>query len=160
MLQITNFDECTNLAEIARHKLQIVSNLQMTYDALNNDKLLYGKLSFDIVGVAFDVYNEIGGSQYEKNIQAAVAIGLDKKGMKFEREVKTPVIYQGIMVGWYYLDFLIEDTIILEIKRGSKFTPQDFKQVKAYLEANNLKLGILVLFTSTGVRFTRVLNIY
>jgi len=56
------------------------------------------------------------------------------------------------------LDFLIEDKIILEVKKGNYFSRRNINQVKGYLKATSMKLAILVNFTTKGVKFFRVLN--
>ena len=65
---------------------------------------------------------------------------------------------QGIKIGRYYLDFLIDNKIILELKRGSYFPRRNIEQVKAYLKITGLELAILANFTPHGVKYLRVLN--
>jgi len=125
-----------------------------------HDKLLYGDLSYKVMGVVFDVYNAIGSCHNEKYIQNAIAVDLDLLKIKYKREVLVPLIYKDKRLGRYYLDFVIDDKLILEIKKSSRLTQNDFNQLKAYLKVLNLKLGILILFSDTKVRFSRVLNIY
>jgi len=67
--------------------------------------------------------------------------------------------YRGREIGIYFLDFLIEDKIILEIKKREYFSKKDIDQVYAYLKATKLKLGIIAHFTKSGVKFRRVLNL-
>lgn len=57
-----------------------------------------------------------------------------------------------------YLDFLVEDKIVLEIKKGNYYSKKNIEQVKQYLKVTNLKLAILANFTPSGVKFLRVLN--
>ena len=59
----------------------------------------------------------------------------------------------------HYLDFLVYDKIALEIKTGDHFHFRDISQLNSYLKSSNLKLGILVNFTSNGSHFRRVINI-
>ncbi|MBT4722141.1 GxxExxY protein [Candidatus Falkowbacteria bacterium] len=120
-------------------------------------EVLYKELSFEIVGVLFDVYNELGPNHPEKFYQKAVAKGLKTKSIKFIEQVYIKLEYQEERVGFYYLDFQIEDKIVLELKVKPRFQTCDYDQVKKYLIANNLKLGILATFTHDGVKFKRVL---
>jgi GxxExxY protein len=57
-----------------------------------------------------------------------------------------------------YLDFLVENKIIVEIKSSSKFYPKDIKQVLGYLKAKNIKLGILICFGKNGLIYKRILR--
>jgi len=54
---------------------------------------------------------------------------------------------------------LNENKIVLEIKKGNYFSPNNIKQISAYLRATNLKLGLLANFTSGGVKIKRIVNI-
>ena len=59
----------------------------------------------------------------------------------------------------YYFDFLIDKKIILEIKVGNYFSRKDIQQLFAYLKVSGLQLGIIAHFTSSGVKYKRVVNI-
>jgi GxxExxY protein len=61
-------------------------------------------------------------------------------------------------IGKFFLDFLIENKVVLEVKTVDRLKPKDFKQVLAYLTANNLELGILVNFRTDKLTYKRILN--
>lgn len=124
-----------------------------------DDKLIYPELSYKIVGLMYDVHNKIGGGHKEKYIQSAIELAFKKNKIPFQKELKCPLIYEGRTIGNYFLDFLVDNKIILEIKVGERFDKNYFNQVFGYLKANDLKLGILVNFTREKVRFRRILNI-
>ena len=65
-----------------------------------------------------------------------------------------PLNYKNERVGNYFLDFLIENKIILEIKKDERFSRRHIEQVYSYL-----KLGIIANFTKSGLKFKRILNI-
>jgi len=73
--------------------------------------------------------------------------------------VSAPLAYGGKTIGRYYLDFLIADKIVLEIKKGDRFLKTNIDQVYAYLKRFNLKLGILANFTKGGLKFKRIVNV-
>lgn len=123
------------------------------------DKVVHKELSYRIVGIAFEVYNNLGPGYQEKYYHRGFAVGLGESGLKFRREVFIPVVFKDRNVGRYYLDFLVESKIIVELKKGDYFSKKNTEQVKAYLKATGLKLAILINFTSTGVKFMRILNI-
>lgn len=58
------------------------------------------------------------------------------------------------------MDFVVEDKIVLEIKRGDYFRRSNIDQIKGYLEATDLKLGILINFTNKGLKYKRIVNLY
>lgn len=123
-------------------------------------KVIYKGLSFEVVGMIFEVYNELGYGFKEKNYEEAVALCLKKHGLSYKRQVPYDIKFQGATIGKYFLDFLIEEKIVLEIKKGDYFSRRNLQQVKEYLTITNTKLAILANFTSTGVKFHRVLNNY
>ena len=100
--------------------------------------VVHPELSFDIMGVLFHVQKELGYGHKERYYENAVAVGLTKKGLAFERQLRTPLIFEGKEIGYYIFDFLIEGKIILELKQGALFTKKNIDQVLAYLEATHL----------------------
>ncbi|MFA6100077.1 MAG: GxxExxY protein [Patescibacteria group bacterium] len=121
--------------------------------------LVLPELSYQIVGMLFDVYNTLGYGHLERVYQKAIAEELKRKGLEFKEQVAFNVDYQGKKIGSYFLDFLIEDKVILEIKQGERFLRGNLNQVNAYLKASGLKLAILANFTPQGVLFKRLVNI-
>lgn len=122
------------------------------------DKVIYKELSYKIVGIIFEVYNELGYGYQEKYYEKAIEKSFIKMNIKFRKQVPYKVLFKNEEIGRYYLDFLVEDKIVLEIKKGKYFPKRNVEQVKGYLKATNLKLAILVNFTPNGVKFFRVLS--
>lgn len=122
-------------------------------------KIIYPDLSYQIVGILFDIHNKIGGGHKEKYIQRAIEFALKEKGLDYRKELALPLRYKGQTVGKYFLDFLIEDKLILEVKVGERFKKEYIEQVVSYLKAKDLKLGILANFTREKVRFRRIVNL-
>ncbi|MBI4135686.1 GxxExxY protein [Candidatus Uhrbacteria bacterium] len=123
------------------------------------EKVVHKELSYKIVGIAFDVYNELGSGYQEKYYQRGFAEGLKKSSLKFNREVFIPIRFKEESIGRYYLDFLVDSKVIVELKKGDYFGKKNIEQVNAYLKATNLQLAILINFTSNGVKFMRLLNV-
>lgn len=121
-------------------------------------KIIQKELSYKIMSILFSVQSELGNGYQEKYYQRAIEEGLRQKGMKFKKELPVDLMYSGKKIGKYFLDFLIEDTVILEVKAVDKLKPKDFKQVLAYLTANNLELGILANFRTDKLTYKRILN--
>lgn len=122
-------------------------------------ELVYPELSYQIVGILFEVYNELGHGHPEKTYQKAVAVALARAKLRFEEQLYIPIEFKNEKVGKTFLDFLIEDKIVLEIKKGNYFVRSHIDQVYKYLVAKNLKLGILAYFTPRTVHFKRIINI-
>jgi len=124
-----------------------------------DNKVIYPELSYKIIGIIFEVYNDLGYGYQEKYYQRAITKLFRRIDIEFREQVRIPLKFQNDKIGNYFLDFLIENKIVLEIKRGNRFSKRDIQQIYAYLKASRLKLGILINFTSKGVKFKRILNI-
>src|SRR3989344_1952469 len=127
---------------------------------LKRKDVLYPEESYKIVGALFNVYNEIGPGHHEKYYQRAVAGELTEKGFKICQQVYTPLLYKGKIIGKQFLDFLIEDKIILEIKKGDMFSKRHIDQVLNYLKTKKIRLAILANFGNNGIQFRRLINFY
>lgn len=129
-------------------------------DRLRRKDLIYPELSYQIIGILFDVWTEVGFGHKESFYQNAVSIGIENRKMNYQEQLPMKVYYKNKKIGMYYFDFLIEDKIVLEIKVRNYFSKKDIEQVYSYLKSNNFKLGIIAHFTRTGVKFKRVVNLY
>jgi GxxExxY protein len=89
--------------------------------------LIEKELSYKIVGVLFYVYNNLGGGYQEKYYQRAIAKQLKNEGIKFKEQIYVPLSFKEESIGKYFLDFLIEDKVVLEIKAANKFYTRDIK---------------------------------
>lgn len=121
-------------------------------------ELVYPQLSYKITGILFRVYNELGGGYQEKYYQKAISAELIKQGISFQEQIAVKLNYSQIKIGQYFIDFVIDDKIVLEIKAQSKFYARDIKQVLGYLKSSNKKLGILASFARNGLLFKRILK--
>lgn len=124
---------------------------------LKRADLLYPDLSFKIVGVLIGVYKQLGPGHQEKYYQRAVAIGLQMAGIHFTEQYCVPLKFNNVYIGTYFVDFLIEGKIILELKKGTFIPKSTFDQVKGYLTSTHLELAIIANFTLNGVLYKRVI---
>ena len=97
------------------------------------EKVIYPELSYKIVGILFEVYNSLGPGYQEKYYQKAIALALAENKIKFKVEVPITINFKGNKIGQYFLDFLIEEKIILEIKKGNYFSKKNIEQVYAFI---------------------------
>ncbi|EKD67242.1 MAG: hypothetical protein ACD_48C00518G0002 [uncultured bacterium] len=123
-------------------------------------QFIYEQLSYRIIGAIYDVYNNLGPGLKEKTYKDAITIALNKLQISFQREWCVKACYSGVVVGKRFFDFLIDNTIVLEIKIGNYYAPQHMKQTNDYLHVSKLKLAILAYFGSDRVRIKRLVNLY
>lgn len=126
--------------------------------AIQRQDLIYPELSYKLVGLAYNVFNELGHGHLEKIYQKAYAKELKDSGIKFSEQVPYKVIYKEEVIGNNYLDFLIEDKIIIELKRSDFQSKKYIDQISNYIKVSELQLAILINFTTNGVRIKRIVN--
>lgn len=119
-------------------------------------EIIHPELSYKIVGILYKVYNELGGGYQERIYQSAVRRELMKNKLGFIEQVKVDLFYEGSKLHRYYLDFVIEHKIALELKVTPRFTPRDIMQVLGYLKQSGLRLGILASLNRNGIFFKRI----
>lgn len=115
--------------------------------------LLYPEESYKIIGSAFDVYNQLGPGHLEKYYQKALAESFLKNKISFTEQASFPIKYNDKIIGRKFFDFLVENKIVVEIKKGTKFSKTNIDQVLEYLRMQNLRLAILINFGNEGVMF-------
>lgn len=86
----------------------------------NNKELIYSKLSYQVIGASFQVFNELGWGYKEVYYQRALASEFDKANIKYKKEVDFPVKYNGKIIARYRIDFVIDNKIAIELKIRSK----------------------------------------
>lgn len=131
----------------------------METSAKTRSNLICPELSYRIVGSAFDVWNELGEGHVEKYYQRALARAFSKEGLGYREQVASPLKYKGETIGKNFLDFLVDGKIIVEIKKGDRFSKKQYDQVREYLKVSNLQLGLLIGFGNEGVTCKRVVNL-
>ena len=119
------------------------------------EKLLYGDLTYKLRGLCIKAYNELGYGLREKEYRIALRHVFLEERLLFNEELYAPFLFQGRKITSQFLDFLVEDKVVLELKVGRYPRKADFIQIKSYLAKNNIKLGLLVLFAPKGVEFYR-----
>ena len=107
------------------------------------------ELTNKIIGVFYEVYNELGHGFLESTYEKAMAIALAEKGIHFERQVEIPVWFHGHRAGMFYADIVVETTVILELKAVRSLDTVHEAQLLNYLRATEIEIGLLLNF---GVR--------
>jgi len=117
------------------------------------------ELSYQLIGVLFEVHNTLGYGYLEKYYQKAIAALLNKLEIPFREQALVEIKIGDEVIAKGYADFLIDEKIILEIKKGDSFRKNNIDQLHSYLKMTGLELGILANFTSKGLLYKRIVNI-
>ena len=107
------------------------------------------ELTKKIIGVFYEVYNELGHGFLESVHEKALAIAFAEKGIAFEQQVEIPVWFHGKLAGIFYADIVVEGMVILELKAVRSLDPAHDAQLLNYLRATEIEIGLLLNF---GVR--------
>jgi GxxExxY protein len=123
-----------------------------------NANLIYPELSYKLMGILFKVHSKLGSSYQEKYYQRAIEQEFKIQNIKFQREIMVNVEYADIEVGKHFLDFVVENRIVLETKTDLKITPDYIGQVISYLKSSRLPLGIIANFRTPRLTYRRIIN--
>ncbi len=99
-----------------------------------------------IIKAAQNVHNTLGYGFLEKVYHKALLIELPKCGLLVESEKQITVEYDGQSVGEYFVDILVENKVILEIKAVKQINPDYEVQLVNYLKATKIDVGLLLNF--------------
>ncbi|MBU2595934.1 GxxExxY protein [Patescibacteria group bacterium] len=121
-------------------------------------RLIYRKSTYKINGILFDVFKELNYGFREKIYQHAISQELLRNKISFKREVYIPIYYKNHKIGRYFIDFLIDNKIALEIKVADRFYSSHISQLLSYLKSAKIKLGLLAIITPKGIRIKRLAN--
>lgn len=105
--------------------------------------LKYSELTERIIGVFFDVYNELGFGFLESTYSAAMMLALQDSGLDCARQVPVPVWFRGKKIGPYFADILVEQKVLLELKAGRCLEPAPEAQLLHYLRATEIEIVLL-----------------
>lgn len=121
--------------------------------------LIYADECYKIMGLIFEVFHNFGYGHKEKIYQKAIAEIFRQNKINFKEQASAKLKLGEKYLGIYYLDFIVLDKIVIEIKQRNFFSRKDIQQLYSYLKATGLKLGIIVHFTQKGVQYKRIVNL-
>jgi GxxExxY protein len=115
------------------------------------------QLCYKVIGLCMEVHREMGPGFPEEYYQKALEHELTLSKVTFRSQEPAPMLYKGVQVGMNYLDFVIEDKVILEIKSVNQLTNEHLFQVLKYLSVSKHPLALLVNFGKSSLESERVL---
>ena len=99
----------------------------------------------EIIGVFYEVYNELGHGFIESVYEAAFELALTSKGLSGFRQIEVPVWFRGKKIGDFSADMLVDKCVLLELKAGRALNPAHEAQLLNYLPTE-IEVGILFSF--------------
>jgi GxxExxY protein len=108
--------------------------------------MLHSELTEKIIECFYIVYNTLGHGFLEKVYENALVIELQKCGMNVEKQKNIQVHYDDQIVGDYFADILVDNSVILELKACESISKAHEYQLINYLKATRIEVGLLINF--------------
>jgi len=119
----------------------------------------YEQVTHKIIGCAMKVHSTLGNGFQEVIYQRALAIEMEKQGLKFTRELEMVIYYEGVEIGTRRVDFFVEEFVMVELKALIKLEDVHLAQAMNYCHAYHLPIGLLLNFGAKSLEFKRVYNL-
>ena len=108
--------------------------------------LKHKELTETIIGVFYEVYNELGHGFLESVYEKAFEYALTSKGLEVLRQIDVPVWFRGQKVGAFVADVLVNKSVLLELKATRTLDSAHEAQLLNYLRATEIEVGLLFNF--------------
>lgn len=107
----------------------------------------YNQLTSQIIAAAIEVHRRLGPGLLESTYEACLVYELTKRGLKAEKQVALPVVYDSVKLeAGYRIDILVNDSVLLELKALEALAPIHEAQLITYLKLSGKKVGLLINF--------------
>ena len=105
-----------------------------------------------VIGAAIEVHRALGPGFIESVYEEALAAELRLVGVGFTRQAVVELAYKGAKIGEHRLDLLVEGCLVVELKAVDRLLDIHAAQLRSYLRAAGLQLGLLINFNATELR--------
>ncbi len=110
------------------------------------------------MSILFSVHNQLGNNYKEKQYQLANEQLLNENHLAYKKELQAKLSFREKEIGRFYIDFVIEEKIVLELKAKPYLEPDDIRQVYSYLKTTGLQLAIIANFRTSRLTYRRIIN--
>jgi len=118
----------------------------------------YAECTEQVLSCAFEVSNELGIGFLESVYEKALFIALQEKGLKVEQQVGLQIEFRGKPVGQFFIDLLVEDLLIIELKATKAIAPEHEMQLLNYLRGSTKPVGLILNFGTPKLEYRRYNN--
>ncbi len=119
-------------------------------------KLLEEGLTEQVLAAAFKAHNALGCGFLEKVYENAMVVELSRAGIPVAQQKTIQVKYDGVIVGDYQADLIVDDRVLLECKAVNQLDPVHEAQLLNYLKATGIRVGLLLNFGRTRLQHRRL----
>ena len=114
-------------------------------------------LTEKVLAAVFEVSNTLGAGFLEKVYERALLIELRTRGIRAKGQTSLTVSYKGQAVGGYFVDILVEDVLVVELKCVDQLANEHTAQCLNYLRASGMTLCLLINFQKPKVEWRRII---
>jgi len=119
-----------------------------------NSEFTYNKLGTKIIDAAMQVHRELGPGLLESVYEVCLIEELRNRGVEVQSQVRIPIFYKGKQLNKdFIIDLLVENKIIIELKAVEDLLPVHEVQLVTYLKISGMKLGYLINFNVSLLKF-------
>ena len=125
--------------------------------------MLHEDTTSRIIDAAMKVHTVLGAGLLESTYNACLCHEFMSRSLQFQHQVRLPVVYEGLRLeAGYRIDFLVENSVIVELKAVEKLLPIHKAQLITYLKLSGQRVGLLINFNVPHLRqgIQRVVNGY
>lgn len=123
-----------------------------------SESLLHGDLTYKIIGIGMKVHSTLGHGFLEKVYENSMMVALRSAGIFAEQQVPIKVVFEGVIVGDYFADILVEKTVILELKACERIADIHKAQALNYLKATGIDLALILNCGAKSFEHHRLIN--
>jgi GxxExxY protein len=106
----------------------------------------YSELTEQIIGIFYEVYNELGFGFLEKVYEEAMVVAFKERVIEFRQQVPIPVWFHGQTIGSYDADLIVAGVVLVELKACKAIEPAHEAQLLHYLRSTEIEVGLLLNF--------------
>jgi GxxExxY protein len=119
-----------------------------------DSKSTYNNLGTLIIDAAMQVHRELGPGLLESVYEVCLIEELRNRGLEVQSQVRLPIIYRGKELNKeFVIDLLVENKIVIELKAVEELMPVHEVQLVTYLKLSGMKLGYLINFNVSLLKF-------
>jgi len=119
------------------------------------------EVSYKVIGAAMAVHSALGAGLLESAYEKALCHEFTRIKLQYGRQIALPVTYRGVkLTAAYRIDFVVENSVVVEVKAVEKILPVHRAQLLSYLKFSKLPLGLLLNFKVIHLRdgISRLIN--
>ena len=122
----------------------------------SNSKLLFKDETQKVIGLSFEILNEVGHALNEKIYENSLVVGFRQLSIEFDQQRRFPVHFRGIQVGEFIPDLIAFDAVLVDTKVIDRITDHERGQMLNYLRITKLRVGLILNFKHARLEWERV----